>query len=131
MRRLSLIKSFMNWAYFKEYSRWTQSNNDERIIVKRQVTFAKCMVGFGIFANATTYFAFMTGIYNFRTHELVNMRRVPFIVKFAFSTLISVTMCVKLYDNRLYEPEMYRLALKYRPQFDKDYQEQLQGESIY
>lgn len=35
IRRLGLIKNFMNWAYFKEYNRWTQANNEERIIVKR------------------------------------------------------------------------------------------------
>jgi hypothetical protein len=30
-----MIKGFMRWAYFEEYDRWTQSNNEERIIVKR------------------------------------------------------------------------------------------------
>ena len=34
-KRLGMIKGFMNWAYFKEYGRWTQANNEERIIVKR------------------------------------------------------------------------------------------------
>ena len=34
-RRLKMIKSFMYWAYFKENDRWTQANNEQRIIVKR------------------------------------------------------------------------------------------------
>jgi hypothetical protein len=34
-KRLTLIKGFMSWAYWKESDRWTQANNDERIIVKR------------------------------------------------------------------------------------------------
>ena len=88
-----MIKGFMKWAYWKESSRWTQANNEERIIVKRQISYGRFLVGFGIFANAAVYFAFMTGIYNFRTKELLNMRRVPFLAKFAVSTLAAIYMC--------------------------------------
>ena len=114
-RRLHLIKKFMSWAYWKESDRWTQANNDERIIVKRQVSYAKILVGFGLFSNFAIYFAFMTGIYNFRTNELVNMKSVPFPIKFTITSLVAYTMCVKLYEKQVYEPELYRIALKYRP----------------
>lgn len=73
------------------------------------------MCAFGVFTNVAVYFAFMTGIYNFRTRELLNMRRVPFLAKFAVSTLISVYMCRMLYQKQIYEPDVYRLAIKYRP----------------
>ena len=79
------------------------------------------MTGFGLFANATIYFAFMTGIYNFRTYQLVNMRHVPFLAKFAVSTLTAYAMCHKLYEGNIYDPELYRIAIKYRPQFDTEY----------
>lgn len=73
----------------------------------------------------------MTGIYNFRTHEVINMRSMPFAAKFCVSTLVSVTMCVKLYNKQVYEPELYRIALKYRPQFDSDYQKLQQQEPLF
>ena len=116
----------MSWAYFKEYDRWTQANNEERIIVKRQVAQARCICAFGIFANAAAYLAFMTGIYNYRTKEILNMRKVPFVVKFGLSSLVAYTMSLKLYENYVYEPEIYRVAIKYRVQFDKDYQKIIQ-----
>ena len=83
------------------------------------------MFAFGIFANATVYFAFFTGIYNFRSTELVNMRKVPFLAKFAASFLVAFTMCGKLWNKQVYEPDVYRLALKYRPQFDEAYKQKV------
>lgn len=59
------------------------------------------------------------------------MKQVPFLAKFAISSLISFTMCAKLYEKHVYEPEIYRIAVKYRPQFDKEYQKQLQGEPLF
>jgi len=63
----------------------------------------------------------MTGIYNFRTKEIINMRSVPFLAKFTVSTIVSVYMCRKLYEKQIYEPDVYRLAIKYRPQYDTEY----------
>ena len=60
----------------------------------------------------------MTGIYNFRTRELMNMRKVPFLAKFAVSSLVSYVMCKKLYETMVYDPELYRVAIKYRAQYD-------------
>ena len=62
----------------------------------------------------------MTGIYNYRTKEILNMRKVPFVVKFGLSSLVAYTMSLKLYENYVYEPEIYRV------QFDKDYQKIIQ-----
>ena len=128
-RRLKMIKGFMSWAYFKEYNRWTQSNNEEKIIVKRQVSYCRFLGVFGVFTNATVYFAFMTGIYNYRTRELLNMRKVPILVKFAVSSAISLYMCHKLYEKQIYEPELYRLAIKYRAQYDKEFQKKVENAS--
>jgi hypothetical protein len=41
----------------------------------------------------------MTGIYNYRTRELLNMRKVPILIKFAVSSVISLYMCNKLYEK--------------------------------
>lgn len=49
------------------------------------------------------------------------MRRVPFLAKFLVSTAVSLYMCKKLYEKQIYEPDVYRLALKYRPQYDTEY----------
>jgi len=89
----------MSWAYWKESDRWTEANNEERIIVKRQFSYGRFLGAFGAITNFAIYNAFFVGIYDFRTKELVNMRKVPFVVKFAASTLISVWMCSKLWEK--------------------------------
>jgi hypothetical protein len=63
----------------------------------------------------------MTGIYNFRTFELLNMRRVPFLIKGGISMFVAYRMTRRLYERKVYDPDIYRLAIKYRAQFDKSY----------
>ena len=111
----------MFWAYFKESKRWTAIANEERIIVKRQFWYAHLLAGFSVFTNAAVYNAFMIGIYNFRTYEVMAMSSVPFPLKLAISTAVAGTMCRKLYFHQIYEPDLYRVALKYRPEFDSEY----------
>ena len=71
-------------------------------------------MGFGFFSNFFIYQAFCTGIYELRQRELANMRRIPFYFKIGVSTLISGTMCYKLYNDNLYHEDIYRVACKYR-----------------
>lgn len=49
------------------------------------------------------------------------MRRVPFLMKFAVSTAAAYYMCSKLWDNNIYEAELYEVALRYREKFDKEF----------
>jgi len=74
---------------------------------------------FGLFTNFALYNCFLTGIYNFRTTEVLDMRRVPFVVKFGVSSLAAYFMCKRLWDHNIYEAELYKVALKYRPMYDK------------
>lgn len=67
------------------------------------------------------YNCFLTGIYNFRTTELIDLRRVPFLAKFAVSTGIAFYMCNKLWESNTYEAELYQVALRYREKYDKDW----------
>ena len=62
--RLSLIKNFLKFSK-SDKERWNQ-NNEERITLKRQQSFARAVTGFGIFGNFFMYQAFLTGIYNYR-----------------------------------------------------------------
>jgi hypothetical protein len=62
---------------------------------------------FGLFTNFAVYNCFMTGIYNFRNTELLDMRRVPFMVKFGVSSIVAYQMCKRLWDNNIYEAELY------------------------
>lgn len=87
--------------------RFSATNNEERIIIKRQFAYARLLAVFGTFTNFALYNCFFTGIYNFRSSELLDMRRVPFAAKFSFSTLLAFTMCKKLWDNNIYEAELY------------------------
>ena len=77
------------------------------------------MIGFGIFANAAIYQAIFTGIYNWRTKELLNTKKVPFPVKIAVSGSIAYYLCRTLWNDMLYDPDLYRLAVKYRPFYDE------------
>ena len=86
--------------------------------MKRQFAYGRMLTIFGLFSNITIYNCFFSGIYNFRTRELVDMRRVPFLVKFGLSSLIAFSMCKKLWENNIYEAELYEVALKYRDRFD-------------
>jgi hypothetical protein len=83
------------------------------------------LFGFGLVANIFVYQAFFTGIYNYRTTELLNMKRVPLPVKLGLSLSVSAAMCFTLYNDSLYDERLYALALKYRPQFDEHYAESL------
>lgn len=105
-KRKTLIKSFLWWAR-GEKARWNSQNNEERIIVKRQYAYARMLTAFGLFTNFAIYNCFFTGIYNFRTTELLDMRRVPFAMKLSLSSVIAYSMCRKLWDNNIYEAELY------------------------
>ena len=64
------------------------------------------------------YQAFLTGIYNYRQRELLNMRKIPFAFKLALSSLVTGTMCYSLYNDNLYDEQLYSMALKYRNEYD-------------
>lgn len=89
--------------------------------MKRQYAYARLLTAFGLFTNFALYNCFLTGIYNVRTTELLDMRRVPFLLKFAVSAGVSYYMCTKLWDSNIYEAELYEVALRYRDRYDKDY----------
>lgn len=74
---------------------------------------------FGLFTNFAFYNCFLTGIYNVRNVELLDTRKIPFLVKFGCSSLVAYYMCSRLWDNNIYEAELYGVALKYRDKFDK------------
>jgi hypothetical protein len=76
---------------------------------------------FGLFTNFAFYNCFLTGIYNFRNTELLDMRRVPFPLKFVMSSSVAYYMCIKLWNNNIYEAELYQVALKYRDKYDKEF----------
>lgn len=63
----------------------------------------------------------MTGIYNFRSSEVLDMKKVPFIAKIGFSSFIVYGMVSRLWDTNIYEAELYQVALRYRERYDKDY----------
>ncbi len=105
-KRKRIIRSFLWWS-LGEKERWSKQNNEERIVVKRQYAYARLLTGFGLFTNFAIYNCFLTGIYNFRTTELLDMRRVPFLVKFGISSALAFYMCNKLWDNNIYEAELY------------------------
>lgn len=117
--RLSIIKSFLSFAK-KDKDRWNQ-NNEEKVTLKRQVSFQRALTGFGMFANFFMYQAFLTGIYNYRSRELLNMRRIPFPAKLGLSSLITGMMCYSLYNDNLYDDQLYSMALKYRDEYDETY----------
>jgi hypothetical protein len=125
--RKGLINKFLWWS-LKEKDRWTTINNEERIIVKRQYAYARLISVFGAFTNFALYNCFLTGIYNVRQTELLDMRRLPFYLKFSISTAFSMYMCKKLWDKNIYEAELYQIAIRYRSKYDNEYNKKLSEE---
>ena len=105
----------------KESKRWTESNNEERIIVHRHFTHGRMMVGFAVATTFLFYNAFFRGIYNFRARELINMRKVPFALKFGVSAVVGIALSRDVHMKAIYEPDLYRIALKYRSYYDADF----------
>ncbi len=62
---------------------------------------------FGTFTNFAVYNCFMTGIYTVRSTELLEMRKVPFPIKIAASSYVAFWMCRKLWEENIYEAELY------------------------
>ena len=79
------------------------------------------MAGFAFVSTFLVYNAFFRGIYNFRTRELVNMRRVPFYLKFGVSALFGIAIGRDMHLKAIYDPDLYRIALKYRTYYDAEY----------
>ncbi len=47
------------------------------------------------------------------------MRRVPFLIKIGISSAATYYMLSKLWDNNIYDADLYNVALKYRDKYDK------------
>lgn len=98
--RLAIIRRFFKWANASENKGvWTtaEASIEDNVVLKRHRNFQRMLVGFGCFTNFFLYQAFMTGIYNYRQRELLNMRRVPIVLKVGLTTAVSGTMCYLLY----------------------------------
>jgi len=88
------------------------------------------LIAYGMFGNFFLYNAVMTGIYNYRITEVLNMKKVPLLVKLGISSAITGSMCYALYNDRLYDEDHYRIALKYRHEHDEKYKDILENEKI-
>ena len=120
-KRMKVMRQFLWWAWWKEKKRWTESNNEERIVVQRHFSHGRFMSGFAVLTSVLTYYTFFRRIYNFRAREILNMRTIPFAIRFGISTLIGCALSYDMHIKQIYEPDLYRVALKYRPQYDSDY----------
>ena len=128
--RVKIIKKFMSWARKQDQDRFNidfesshirkldKNIQTEKNILNKQAVFNRYLTGFGCMINFFLYQAAFTGIYNYRTTELINMRRVPLFVKLGGSSLITFSMCYMLYNDSLYDEQLYALALKYRQEYD-------------
>ena len=115
------MRKFLSWAYWKESKRWTESNNEERIIVHRHFSHGRFMAGGGLIATFLVYNTFFRGIYNFRSRELINMRNVPLPVKAGISVALTFYICRDMHLKAIYDPDLYRVALKYRSYYDSNF----------
>ena len=84
------------------------------------------VMGFGFVANMGIYMTVFTGIYNYRQRELLNTRRLPFVLKLGISSSIAGMMAYALYQDGLYDENLYRIALKYRMEYDDNYSERME-----
>jgi hypothetical protein len=49
------------------------------------------------------------------------MRKIPMPFKLTISTIFSGAMAYMLYNDNLYDGELYAMALKYRKEYDEEY----------
>ena len=121
-KRVKLMRSFLWWAYTREHKRWTEANNEERLIVHRHFGHARFMFCFATATTLLTYLTFFRRIYNFRSRELLNMKEVSFALRFGVSSLIGVGLGYDMHTKALYDPSLYKVALKYRSYYDTEFQ---------
>ena len=124
-KRMMIMRQFLWWGWWKESKRWTESNNEERIIVHRHFSHGRFMAGFAFVSTILTYYTFFRRIYNFRSREILNMRQVPFALRFGISALIGCSISYDMHIKAIYDPDLYRVALKYRSFYDRDFQREL------
>jgi len=93
-------------------------NNEEKIHIKRTISYQRFLTAFGVFSSLALYHCFFTKIYDFRSREILNMRSIPFVGRFSLTCGISYLMCSKMWEDHIYDPELYKLALKYRDSYD-------------
>jgi hypothetical protein len=74
---------------------------------------------YGALMNVSFYSAFLTGLYQWRTVEF-SMKTVPMPLKLLLSTAISASCCHMMHSKNIYNPELYKMAMKYRKDFDPD-----------
>ena len=119
---MKIIKEFVAWSK-KNKSVWEgqSEHSEEKVVLNRLKLHGRMILGFGVVSNLFVYQAFLTGIYNYRYHELLNMRRVPFALKIGLSSAVTGYMCYLMYNDSLYDEDVYRLATKYRTNFDSSY----------
>ena len=128
--RMTIIKSFLTWSK-KNKPLFDPSTNDEEFtVLRRQRSYQRGLYGFGFLSNFIIYQAFFTGIYNYRSRELLNMRKIPMALKFTLSVFISGSMTYLLYNDNLYDEQLYSLALKYRSNYDERYLEKGSSEEM-
>ena len=49
------------------------------------------------------------------------MRSVPFPLKFGLSALVGISFSRDMHLKAIYDPDLYRIALKYRTYYDEEY----------
>ena len=58
------------------------------------------------------------------------MRHLPIVLKLGVSSTMAGVMTYLLYQDHLYEEDLYRVALKYRAEYDKEYNDRLEKNKI-
>jgi len=58
------------------------------------------------------------------------MRSLPIVLKLGVSSTVAGFMAYLLYQDHLYEEDLYRIALKYRMEYDTEYNDLLEKNKI-
>ena len=91
------------------------------MIVTRHFSHGHFMMFAATSVTFLVYNAFFRGIYNFRSREIINMKSVPFFVRFGLSALVSAYICHDTHIKSIYDPDLYKIALKYRSYYDAEF----------
>lgn len=116
-KRKRLIKDFLKWKLV--YNRNIELNMNEDLVINKHALYFKMLCLFGLCFDIALYRTFFIGIYSYRTYEIIDFHRISRFIKIPISTILTYFICKKLWNDRIYDSDLYSLALKYRNRYDK------------
>ena len=111
-KRKELINQFLSWMHKNRET--FNKNNEERLIIRQHISFWYGMKASAALFSMIFYGIFLRGIYVFRSHEVLNMAKIPNPIRIGVAWTVGFTLYRNVYKYHIYNRDLYSLAVKYR-----------------